>query len=461
MLAVYAIKFPVLMQDNMQICNKYAMKYTKSSTWDNYEERYGILKAIIERAKINKPFEDIIELINFINKLYRQIPRFYDLMISSKLSREELKIHVINQETYNIISEGNKSIIFFGPEIFDFAYRGQDSHEYTNCVPSLFRKHNSQINIDNFDDIKKTLLNVAQAIKFQQLINAHPCLKIFSAFNHGYKLYPTPIRDYLSAGVPLYTRYSEDMINYLNKHPLKINYRALAQHYGCKTNLLDVTTKIEVAAFFAIYHTQNNKVKLAEKGEGIIYIIPWYVYDSKPRPGGDFFNIVGWQPLDRTGVQRACVLNMFYGDDLNRDEHVYKLYFKHNLDKSKLIYEKYKDTLMGQDEYTKKVMEFIQIFNKFDSHTLCNAYRELQWYFKNKIAFSFESLTSSLSKDGVIDNLPIIPPPISKFSLQRDYLNEYAERLNRVQYRKVRFVKEGMIMDAYPQSILSMRRWVW
>ncbi|WP_281700158.1 FRG domain-containing protein [Cetobacterium somerae] len=53
-----------------------------------------------------------------------------------------------------------------------------------------------------------------------------------------------------------------------------INFLALAQHYELNTNLIDITSDIAVAAFFAVneYDKLKNEYKVLEKGIGVIKV---------------------------------------------------------------------------------------------------------------------------------------------------------------------------------------------
>lgn len=100
--------------------------------------------------------------------------------------------------------------------------------------------------------------------------------------------------------------------------PLHVDGLALAQHYGIKTELLDLTADKWVAAFFACttYDKQNdtyNPIVSKTDEKGVIYC-----YHIKP----DSFesgklNVVGAQPFERPTEQAAFSVNMEKGDNFN------------------------------------------------------------------------------------------------------------------------------------------------
>lgn len=84
-------------------------------------------------------------------------------------------------------------------------YRGPAT-SYPNCFPSLYRQEQGSIH---------QLMDMIKTIEFELVLKEHPVVKE------------------------------------LEQHNRFIDYIGLAQHYGFKTNVLDLTSDLEVATFFA------------------------------------------------------------------------------------------------------------------------------------------------------------------------------------------------------------------
>lgn len=119
---------------------------------------------------------------------------------------------------------------------------------------------------------------------------------------------------------------------------LIIDYFALAQHYGIKTDLIDFTSDKWVAAFFASTEYRNGTYYPIEDNskEGMFYI-----YNPRPEfPEIEVINQfrpVGLQPFSRPGEQKGFVLQLNKDDDLNK-MCITKIRFKHDKNVSHLIF---------------------------------------------------------------------------------------------------------------------------
>lgn len=102
--------------------------------------------------------------------------------------------------------------------------------------------------------------------------------------------------------------------------PLAIDHLALAQHYGIKTELLDITTDKFVAAFFATTDCKDDVyTPIVDNREerGVLYrysIPPWEMFpDKEPR-----LRAVGLQPFSRPGEQCGMVYPMRDNEDFEK-----------------------------------------------------------------------------------------------------------------------------------------------
>lgn len=114
---------------------------------------------------------------------------------------------------------------------------------------------------------------------------------------------------------------------------ININWEALAQHYGLRTNLIDVSSEPFIAAFFAThrYDYDNDKYKMVTKGIGCIKKAhPISLFLNPVDNGGDdsrINSIIGVQHFKRPTLQRAFCWNEYFNYHNNTQM---------NIDESKL-----------------------------------------------------------------------------------------------------------------------------
>lgn len=132
-----------------------------------------------------------------------------------------------------------------------------------------------------------------------------------------------------------------------HRYFFEVNYYGLAQHYGLKTCVMDLTSDIDVAKFFAAtdYNEKDDTYNpiLDESRYGVFYY--WdnvrEPFAFQPVTGGNLRNI-GLQIFPRSGRQRGFLYSMFRGQNFNNFPFIkYKL-FRHDATISKQIYKKAK-----------------------------------------------------------------------------------------------------------------------
>lgn len=261
----------------------------------------------------SNPFANVDEAADYIKKIeqerlltdqYRQeIARedfFYDGQIfripwaSGNVSYYPIDGELDNCFVVNQLSTHNKFVLKPSLANHKFLYRGQ-SRFFSPCKPSLFRE-----NKDYFVD------DIIQIKEFQCLLKTHPLVQLFEK---GFEL----LHD---------------------KFYFKINYEGLSQHYYNNTNLLDLTSDMEVAKFFAVT-TFNMKSDCYEKYTGkelgVLYYFDLkadsFQYNDKRKY---IVNNIGKQPFIRSGNQSGFLINIAKDEDFNNYPEVRYVFFRHN-----------------------------------------------------------------------------------------------------------------------------------
>lgn len=160
--------------------------------------------------------------------------------------------------------------------------------------------------------------------------------------------------------------YYEEFILALKDHPLvqlfysgielcghryffEVNFYGLAQHYGLKTAVMDLTSDIDVAKFFAVTDSKDDEYYPVtdENRFGVLYY--WEsVRDNNAfviSPSGCNLSNIGLQLFPRSGLQRGFLFSMTRGENFNNCPFVKKVLFRHNAEISKQIF---KDARKGR-----------------------------------------------------------------------------------------------------------------
>jgi len=181
-------------------------------------------------------------------------------------------------------------------------FRGQsDKLEGKKCQPSLFRK-------------------LSEAEMFHERL----CLKELENLLQYY---------------PMTAVYEKGILHYNTPEgpkPLLLNVdaAALGQHYGIRTDLLDLTTDKWVAAFFAVTKYENGEyLPYKEDGVGVMYV---YRHFPSMDCQEERLSAVGMQPFSRPGCQAGMVYRMLPEEDFN--DKAQRIFFKHDPEISELIY---------------------------------------------------------------------------------------------------------------------------
>ena len=210
-----------------------------------------------------------------------------------------------NGGTFEAVLTGNGEEKFLIPDngALHFLFRGQNK-EFIPCKPTIYRGDPSEAEI---------FLERMRLIVFKRLLNTHPVI------NHFFK-----------------------------RHNFYINEEGLAQHYGLKTAVLDLTSNLDIALFFAVckYDSTNDNYTYYDDGkthDAIVYVFN-PIFDNEPTPSDKdeylSHNItpIGLQAFPRPGAQQGYSLRL--EKDMSIKSWMYR--FSFTCEDSKHYYELFK-----------------------------------------------------------------------------------------------------------------------
>jgi len=256
-------------------------------------------------STISEPISyDLASFIDYRNKIIvSELPDI--LQVLEDIAEEELMVKLDPlQSSYISYLQSENSFILVRNDIsgrLQFMptspsgmkfYRGENIYHEV-CKPSLFR----DLSTNNI------LIERLRTCEFVLLLESHPIVKDF--LNSGYDIEPI----------------------------------GLAQHYGLKTNILDLTNNKWVAAFFACATTNSNgEYELLdsafENKMGILYSL-----DVEP---GVFYKdilVIGAQPFERPTKQNAYAISLSEEDNFNDRKGLRVIPFKHDKDAESILFD--------------------------------------------------------------------------------------------------------------------------
>lgn len=239
----------------------------------------------------NKIFKDIFEAIRYLEKG------------NPVLNLKDKKIgYLVRDLHFNLMEMPNGTIGAFPPNMTFRFFRGENDNYDLNysCIPSIYRiKKDEEKDVDGSRDAEFILIDNLKIAEFELILKGFPQVKY-------------AIKDYCD-----------------------VDYRALAQHYGLNTDLIDVTSDIVVAAFFAthVYDAEANDYQIKEDGIGCIRTYVNIMVQPETEP----FRMIGLQPFQRPGLQCAFAVKMDKGEDFSK--FTGKLLFKQDAKWNRKIHE--------------------------------------------------------------------------------------------------------------------------
>lgn len=212
------------------------------------------------------------------------------------------------------ISSGKRILL---PTAIDYAYlfRGQ-GQDYPKNLPTLYRSECS---------LEQIFLQRLKMMEFQIFLQQLPQISFFKENNYV------------------------------------IDYVGLAQHYGFKTDVIDLTSDIDVALFFAMCDLPIGKTEYVCKSDdkpyiGYVYCVPTFANSMKNNKIDEIFwgtrlSAIGLQPFERPGAQKGFSYKLNMGEELK--SLVYS--FSYTQEDSENIYRKFSQgrTLWQDDSIAK------------------------------------------------------------------------------------------------------------
>ena len=253
------------------------------------------------------------ELKDNIEAYYESGQSNYDKINAKVYSRDFLR------NAFEIVAEGGNSkykLLVPCECQYSVLFRGQGC-AYPTCRPILYRDGISELDI---------FIERMKLAALMELLDTHPIVK---------KVY--------------------------FKEHYKVNYEGLAQHYGIKTAMLDFTSDIDVALFFAMcnYNKTQKKYEAVQSDDnvGVIYCIsPIRIALDNFKNQNLFSNkieVIGLQVFERPAMQRGFALRMGEKEDL----HAWECHFSYSKADSEEYLKRFGDGLWCNDILVDKVEE--------------------------------------------------------------------------------------------------------
>lgn len=258
-----------------------------------------------------------------------------------------------NHGHFSVIEYPEKRMIYEPHPLMSPLFRGQ-SKLYDECLSNLYR--------GAFDAVKHFIERL-RIVDFEFLLKNHPILQ-----------------EDIQAG-------------------LYVHYTGFAQHYEMKTELLDLTNSLIVAAFFATtkYSKDKGYQPIIDSNEkGVLYFIP---NNNSLFAENERIQIypLGLQCFKRPGEQRGFTINLKDGKNLNKMPGVFKYEFYQDKNISEQIYQALDNgrKLFPFNPIQQKVSEIMQL-----KHFALPVFEETYRRYNAEVNMSAKTLLEGLEKEG-------------------------------------------------------------
>lgn len=254
----------------------------------------------------------------------------------SDINQQIIRDHEIGFDAV-LTGHGNEKILLPEDGNVVYLFRGQNE-EYKPCFPSLYRVFPRELTVAEIFAWRMRL------VVFEEMLNSHPLVSKF-----------------------------------FMRHNFKLDYEGLAQHYGLSTSVLDLTSNLDIALFFAMcwYDCDCDCYRPFDDGkvhEGILYIFcPMRANEPSPCRIAEYMktNItpIGLQPFLRPAKQKGYALHI----DKGRSTKSWAYRFKFTNADSLAIYNQFhegrdlwiEDILAVKTKMVKEIRDFS--FDVFDA----------------------------------------------------------------------------------------------
>ena len=222
---------------------------------------------------MEKVYEDVFEVIRSLESSHMILKAKNDFQRFGYTS-------ILNRtNTYEIIDMMDGTLCAFPSPPMVRYYRGENRY-YKNLTPSLYRTAKS------FDPALEIARDEIKLLDFFDILEQFPQIKL------------------------------------AKKDHMRVDYSALAQHYGLRTPLVDFSSDIAAAAFFATHEFRSGDYYPITQGYGYIKVLTYIPFMNKELDTR--FHMIGLQPFLRPGIQCAFGLKMDVDDDTSNLIHIKK-----------------------------------------------------------------------------------------------------------------------------------------
>lgn len=184
------------------------------------------------------------------------------------------------------IEDGTHILLPLSPSQHSY-FRGENCY-HEDCRPTLYRK--------DMDDASVFVERVKRC-ELERMMKEYPITDLFAHSIHA-----------------------QDPAGEWHQFHFRVGFDGMAQHYGIKTEFLDLTLDPWTAAFFAAtkYDDKTDTYSPIIDMDNFQYGT-FYLYNETPIPfrKSSRIDVVGMQPLSRPGRQSAYVFHMNKGENFN------------------------------------------------------------------------------------------------------------------------------------------------
>ena len=281
-----------------------AKRYEKAAETLNDKMRLGYIRSLdLDKAVASwvplMPKKEMPNLLDVLDGIAYDEEKFH---LENNTFRKLFPTHYQEGMFEAVMMPDGKTKLYPCALFPDRFFRGQsDRLEGKKCQPSLYRK------LTDAEMFHERLC----LKELENLLQYYP---LTAVYEHGLLRYNTP-----EGPKPLF---------------LNVDTTALGQHYGIKTDVLDLTPDKWVAAFFAATKYENGEyLPYKDDGIGVMYVYRHFPTMSFSK---DRLSAVGLQPFSRPGCQAGMVYKMMPDEDFN--DKAQRIFFKHDPAVSELIY---------------------------------------------------------------------------------------------------------------------------